>query len=64
MSGHYYFVEKLKIVEKQLCKLNCYYGKVSHALKATLSIAEVKQRAWQEYTWMGVIILDEYFCHN
>ena len=33
MSGHYYFVEKLKIVEKQLCKLNCTYGKVSHALK-------------------------------
>ena len=33
MSGHYYFVEKLKIVEKRLCKLNCSYGKVSHALK-------------------------------
>ena len=33
VSGHYYFVEKLKIVEKQLCKLNCSYGKVSHALK-------------------------------
>ena len=33
MSGNYYFVEKLKIVEKQLCKLNCSYGKVSHALK-------------------------------
>ena len=32
-SRHYYFVEKLKIVEKQLCKLNCSYGKVSHALK-------------------------------
>ena len=31
-SGHYYFVEKLKIVEKKLCKLNCSYGKVSHAL--------------------------------
>ena len=31
-SGHYYFFEKLKIVEKQLCKLNCSYGKVSHAL--------------------------------
>ena len=31
-SGHYYFVEKLKIVEKQLCELNCSYGKVSHAL--------------------------------
>ena len=34
-SGHYYFIEKLKIVEKQLCKLNCSYGKVSHALKIT-----------------------------
>ena len=33
MSGYYYFLEKLKIVEKQLCKLNCSYGKVSHALK-------------------------------
>ena len=32
-SGHYYFVEKLKIVEKQLCKLNCSYGRLSHALK-------------------------------
>ena len=26
----YYFFEKLKIVEKQLCKLNCSYGKISH----------------------------------
>ena len=36
MSGHYYFVEKLKIVEEQLeqlCKLNTSYGKVSHTLK-------------------------------
>ena len=33
MSGHYYFVEKLKTVEKQLCKLNSFYGKVSLALK-------------------------------
>ena len=33
MSQHYYFFEKLKIVEKQLCKLNCSYGKVSHTLK-------------------------------
>ena len=32
-SGQYYFVKKLKIVEKQLCKLNCSYGKVSHTLK-------------------------------
>ena len=32
-SGHYYFFEKLKIVEKQLCRLNCSYGKVSHILK-------------------------------
>ena len=31
---HYYFFEKFKIVENQLCKLNCSYGKVSHALKA------------------------------
>ena len=33
-SRHYYFFEKLKIVEKQLCKLNCSYGKVSHTLNA------------------------------
>ena len=33
MPGQYYFVEKLKFVEKQLCKLNPSYGKVSHALK-------------------------------
>ena len=32
-ARHYYFVEKLKIVEKQRCKLNCSYCKVSHALK-------------------------------
>ena len=32
-SQHYYFFEKLKIVEEQLCKLNCSYCKVSHALK-------------------------------
>ena len=34
-SRHYYFFEKLKIVEKQLCKLNCSYGKVSHAINST-----------------------------
>ena len=34
-SRHYYFFEKLKIVEKQLCKLNWSYGKVSHTLKKT-----------------------------
>ena len=33
-SRHYYFVENFKIVEKQLCKLTCSYGKVSHALEA------------------------------
>ena len=32
-SRHYSFFEKLKIVEKQLCKLNCSYGKVSYTLK-------------------------------
>ena len=31
-SRHYSFFEKLKIVEKQLCKLNCSDGKVSHTL--------------------------------
>ena len=33
---HYYFFEKLKIVEKQLCKLNSFYGKVSHTLNIFL----------------------------
>ena len=37
-SRHYYFFEKLKIVEKQLCKLNCSYGKVSHTLNADIKI--------------------------
>ena len=32
-SRHYYFFEKLEILEKQLRKLNYSYGKVSHALK-------------------------------
>ena len=32
-SRHYYFSEKLKIVEKNLRKLNCSYGIVSHTLK-------------------------------
>ena len=35
MFRYYYFFEKLKIVEKNLCKLNCSYGKVSHALKVS-----------------------------
>ena len=33
-SRHYSFFEKLKIVEKQLCKLNCSDGKVSNTLKS------------------------------
>ena len=33
-SRHYYFFDKFKIVEKQLCKLNCFQGKVSHTLKS------------------------------
>ena len=37
-SRRYYFVEKIKIVEKQLCKLNSSYGKVSHALKVTIKV--------------------------
>ena len=32
-SRLYYFFEKLKIVEKNLCNLNYSYGKVSHTLK-------------------------------
>ena len=37
-SRHYSFFEKLKIVEKQLCKLNCSDGKVSHTLKLKKNI--------------------------
>ena len=32
MSRHYNFFQKLKIVEKNLHKLNCSYGKVLHIL--------------------------------
>ena len=39
---HYYFFEKLKIVEKKLCKLNCSYGKVSHTLKGSLLFRALK----------------------
>ena len=42
-SRHYYFFEKLKIVEKQLCKLNCSYGKVSPAIKRA-KIGQIWQR--------------------
>ena len=41
-SGIYYFVEKLKIVEKQLGKLNCSYGKVSHALNLEFYVLRLK----------------------
>ena len=37
MSRQYYFFEKLKIVEKQLCKLICSYGKVSHTLNVSFT---------------------------
>ena len=43
-SRHYYFVEKLKIVEKQLCKLNCSYGKISHAFKGFQGILKDLKR--------------------
>ena len=39
-SRHYYFLAKLKIVEKQLCKLNCAYGKVSHTLKGMRHLSD------------------------
>ena len=32
-SGYYYFFEKLKIMEKNQCKLNCSDRKVPHAIK-------------------------------
>ena len=37
MSQHYYFVGKLKIVEKNLWKINCFYGKVSHTHQGSKS---------------------------
>ena len=36
-SEEYFFVEKLKIVEKNLYKPNCYCGKVSHTLNSKQS---------------------------
>ena len=50
MSGHYYFVKKLKILEKQLGKVNCSYGKVSHALNQD-------RESFQKYTVETYLIL-------
>ena len=43
-SRYHYFVEKLKIVEKQLYKVNCSYGKVSHTLKTELFLISINYR--------------------
>ena len=43
-SQNYYFVEKLKIVKKQLCKLNYSYGKVLYTLKTQLTKPEHEVR--------------------
>ena len=42
-SRHYYFVEKFKIMERNLCKLNYSYGKVSHTLKDNISLNQIKK---------------------
>ena len=53
MSGHYYFIEKLKIVEKKLCKPNCSYGKISHTLNSNFLFFEIQfkfffnERRWE-----------------
>ena len=43
-SRHYYSFEKLKLVGKQLCKLNCSYGQVSHTLNRVKIIASLLLR--------------------
>ena len=40
-SRHYYLFEKLKIVDKELCNLNCSYGKVSHTLKGDRALSKL-----------------------
>ena len=45
-SRYYYFFDKLKIGQKQLGKLNCFYGKVSHTLKYG------KHQQHQERFWL------------
>ena len=40
-SRHYYFVEKLKVMKKNLYKLNCSDGKGSHALKKLKMVCKI-----------------------
>ena len=55
-SQHYCFVQNLKIVEKQLCKLNCSYGKVPHTLKEIIclnDLFDLKQRSFDSKKLLG-----------
>ena len=40
MSRHYHFFEKLKIMEKNLHKLNCSYAQVSHTFNRSHSVSQ------------------------
>ena len=48
-SRHCYFFEKLKIVEKPLCKLNFSYSKVSHTLKLPSKFKYISQHNFRVY---------------
>ena len=50
-SGHYYFFEKLNIVEKNLYKLNCSDGKVSHTLKVDSEPPELRLKYLENFHW-------------
>ena len=63
-SRHYYFFEKLKIVEKQICELNCSYGKVSHTLNVyafsqqiSLSTCAVQKDPWFRSTYLVIFLI-------
>ena len=47
-SRYYSFFEKLKIVEKNMCKLNCSYGKVSYTLNKFEMLLIIPQHARKE----------------
>ena len=56
MSGHYYFLEKLKIMEKNLCKLNFFDGKVSHALKIITKIfSKFQKNVFQSHNKVYIV---------
>ena len=56
-SRYYYFFEKLKIVEKQQCKLNCSYGKVSRiqfCIKNYIRMSLLENSLFIFFTWLWI----------